>query len=216
MADLEYNQIAKIKVFGIGGAGSNAVNRMVADGVQGVEFYVANTDLQALDVSPVANKIQLGKEGLGAGGNPDNGRKAAVESEDDIRKAMEGADMVFITAGMGGGTGTGAAPMFAKVAKELGCLTVGIVTKPFSFEGKKRMVQAEQGLEQVNEYRRRNFEIQNSPQDGDLMDRIDDLERQFEYLRENPMVDDFLNAELALCRMMQEVNNLITEELEFE
>lgn len=152
MADLEYNQIAKIKVFGIGGAGSNAVNRMVADGVQGVEFYVANTDLQALDVSPVANKIQLGKEGLGAGGNPDNGRKAAVESEDDIRKAMEGADMVFITAGMGGGTGTGAAPMFAKVAKELGCLTVGIVTKPFSFEGKKRMVQAEQGLEQLKEY----------------------------------------------------------------
>ena len=119
MADLEYNQIAKIKVFGIGGAGSNAVNRMVADGVQGVEFYVANTDLQALDVSPVANKIQLGKEGLGAGGNPDNGRKAAVESEDDIRKAMEGADMVFITAGMGGGTGTGAAPMFAKVAGNL-------------------------------------------------------------------------------------------------
>ena len=152
MADLEYNQIAKIKVFGIGGAGSNAVNRMVADGVQGVEFYVANTDLQALEVSPVANKIQLGKEGLGAGGNPDNGRKAAVESEDDIRKAMEGADMVFITAGMGGGTGTGAAPMFAKVAKELGCLTVGIVTKPFSFEGKKRMVQAEQGLEQLKEY----------------------------------------------------------------
>ena len=132
MADLEYNQIAKIKVFGIGGAGSNAVNRMVADGVQGVEFYVANTDLQALDVSPVANKIQLGKEGLGAGGNPDNGRKAAVESEDDIRKAMEGADMVFITAGMGGGTGTGAAPIIAGLAKEMGILTVGVVTKPFS------------------------------------------------------------------------------------
>lgn len=152
MADLEYNQIAKIKVFGIGGAGGNAVNRMVADSVQGVEFYVANTDLQALDVSPVANKIQLGKEGLGAGGNPDNGRKAAVESEDDVRKAIEGADMVFITAGMGGGTGTGAAPMFAKIAKELGCLTVGIVTKPFSFEGKKRMIQAENGLEQLKEY----------------------------------------------------------------
>ncbi len=152
MADLEYNQIAKIKVFGIGGAGSNAVNRMVQEGVQGVEFYVANTDLQALDISPVANKIQLGKEGLGAGGNPDNGRKAAVESEDAIRQAMEGADMVFLTAGMGGGTGTGAAPLFAKVAKEMGCLTVGIVTKPFSFEGKKRMIQAEQGLEQLKEY----------------------------------------------------------------
>ena len=152
MADLTYNQVAKIKVFGIGGAGGNAVNRMVQEGVQGVEFYVANTDVQALDVSPVANKIQLGKEGLGAGGNPDNGRKAAVESEDAIRKALEGADMVFLTAGLGGGTGTGASPLFAKIAKELGCLTVGIVTKPFSFEGRKRMTQAEQGLEQLKEY----------------------------------------------------------------
>ena len=134
MADLTYNQVARIKVFGIGGAGSNAVNRMVSEGVQGVEFYVANTDLQALDVSPVANKIKLGKDGLGAGGNPDNGRKAAVESEADIRAAIEGADMVFLTAGLGGGTGTGASPLFAKIAKELGCLTVGIVTKPFTFE----------------------------------------------------------------------------------
>jgi cell division protein FtsZ len=152
MADLTYNQVAKIKVFGVGGAGSNAVNRMVTEGVQGVEFYVANTDLQALDVSPVANKIKLGKDGLGAGGNPDNGRKAAVESESDIRAAIEGADMVFLTAGLGGGTGTGASPLFAKIAKELGCLTVGIVTKPFNFEGKRRMVQAEQGLEQLKEY----------------------------------------------------------------
>lgn len=152
MADLTYNQVAKIKVFGIGGAGGNAVNRMVQEGVQGVEFYVANTDVQALDVSPVANKIQLGREGLGAGGNPDNGRKAAVESEDAIRKAVEGADMVFLTAGLGGGTGTGASPLVAKIAKELGCLTVGIVTKPFTFEGRKRMVQAEQGLEQLKEY----------------------------------------------------------------
>ena len=152
MADLSYNQVARIKVFGIGGAGSNAVNRMVQEGVQGVEFYVANTDLQALDVSPVANKIQLGNEGLGAGGNPDNGRKAAVESEEDIKHAMEGADMIFLTAGLGGGTGTGASPLFAKIAKELGCLTVGIVTKPFSFEGRRRMIQAEQGLEQLKEY----------------------------------------------------------------
>ena len=96
MAELTYNQVAKIKVFGVGGAGSNAVNRMVQEGVQGVEFYIANTDLQAMDISPVANKIQLGKEGLGAGGNPDNGRKAAVESEDAIRKSMEGADMVSL------------------------------------------------------------------------------------------------------------------------
>ena len=152
MADLTYNQVAKIKVFGIGGAGNNAVNRMVQEGVQGVDFYVANTDLQVLDVSPVTNKITLGKDGLGAGGNPENGRKAAVESEDDIRKAMEGADMVFLTAGLGGGTGTGAAPLFAKIAKEMGALTVGIVTKPFIFEGRKRMVQAETGLEQLKEY----------------------------------------------------------------
>ena len=152
MAELAYNQVAKIKVFGIGGAGSNAVNRMVDDGVQGVEFYVANTDLQALDASGVPNKIQLGKEGLGAGGNPDNGRKAAVESEAEIKQAMEGADMVFLTAGLGGGTGTGASPLFAKIAKELGCLTVGIVTKPFSFEGPRRMRQAESGLEQLKEY----------------------------------------------------------------
>lgn len=152
MAELSYNQIAKIKVFGIGGAGSNAVNRMVQEGVQGVEFYVANTDLQALDVSPVANKIRLGKDGLGAGGVPDNGRKAAVESEDEIREAIKGADMVFLTAGLGGGTGTGAAPLFAKIAKELECLTVGIVTKPFTFEGKRRLNNANQGLEQLKEY----------------------------------------------------------------
>lgn len=152
MAELSYNQIARIKVFGIGGAGSNAVNRMVQEGVQGVEFYVANTDLQALDVSPVANKIRLGNDGLGAGGNPDNGRKAAAESEDDIREALKDADMVFLTAGLGGGTGTGASPLFAKIAKEMGCLTVAIVTKPFSFEGKKRMNNAIQGLEQLKEY----------------------------------------------------------------
>lgn len=129
MADLAYNQVAKIKVFGIGGAGNNAVNRMVQEGVQGVEFFIANTDLQVLEVSPVENKIVLGKDGLGAGGNPANGRKAAEESQEDIKKAMEGADMIFLTAGLGGGTGTGAAPLFAKVAKEMGALTVGIVTK---------------------------------------------------------------------------------------
>ena len=152
MAELTYNQVAKIKVFGVGGAGGNAVNRMVQDGVKGVEFYIANTDLQAMDMSPVANKLQLGKEGLGAGGNPDNGRRAADESEEEIRQAMEGADMVFITAGMGGGTGTGASPLFAKVAKELGCLTIGVVTTPFRFEGKKRSNQANQGITNLREY----------------------------------------------------------------
>ena len=153
--DLEYNQVAKIKVFGIGGAGCNAVNRMVEEGVQGVEFYVANTDMQDLNKSPVENKIILGREttrGLGAGANPEMGRKAALENEEEIREAMQGADMVFITAGMGGGTGTGASPLFAKIAKEMGALTVGIVTKPFSFEGPRRMAQAEAGLSQLSEF----------------------------------------------------------------
>ena len=150
--DLEYNQVAKIKVFGIGGAGCNAVNRMVEEGVQGVEFYVANTDMQDLNKSPVENKIILGREttrGLGAGANPEMGRKAALENEEEIREAMQGADMVFITAGMVGGTGTGAAPVVAEIAREQGVLTVGVVTKPFGFEGQKRMRAAEAGIEQL-------------------------------------------------------------------
>ena len=153
--DLEYNQVAKIKVFGIGGAGCNAVNRMVEEGVQGVEFYIANTDMQDLNKSCVENKIILGKEttrGLGAGANPEVGRKAAMENEDEIREAMKGADMVFLTAGMGGGTGTGATPLFAKIAKEMGALTVGIVTKPFSFEGPRRAAQAEAGIAALCEF----------------------------------------------------------------
>jgi len=150
-----YQQVAKIKVFGIGGAGCNAINRMVDEGLQGVEFYVCNTDVQVLNVSMVKNKIVLGKEttkGLGAGANPEVGKKAAVETESEIREAMEGADMVFLTAGLGGGTGTGATPIFAKIAKDLGALTVGIVTKPFSFEGRKRMEQALNGLAELKEY----------------------------------------------------------------
>ena len=155
MSDLVYDQIAKIRVFGVGGAGCNAVNRMVEEKVQGVEFYVCNTDVQSLNLSNCENKIVLGKEttkGLGAGSNPEVGKKAAVESEDQIRAAIEGADMVFIAAGMGGGTGTGAAPVFAKIAKDAGCLTVGIVTKPFDFEGRKRNDQANVGLEQLKEF----------------------------------------------------------------
>ena len=151
----EYNQVARIKVFGIGGAGCNAVNRMVNDGVRGVDFYVCNTDIQTLNLSKCANKLILGKnltKGLGAGGNPEVGQKAAMESVDDIKKALNGADMVFITCGMGGGTGTGAAPIFAKLAKEANALVVGIVTKPFDFEGRKRMDQANVGIEQIKEY----------------------------------------------------------------
>ena len=148
----EFNQVANIKVFGVGGGGSNAVNRMVADGVKGVEFYICNTDVQVMKNSPCQNKIVLGREttkGLGAGGNPENGRKAAEESESEIREAIKGSDMVFITAGMGGGTGTGAAPIVAQSAKEMGILTIGVVTKPFTFEGKKRLSQAERGIESL-------------------------------------------------------------------
>lgn len=137
----KYEQVAKIKVIGVGGAGNNAVNRMIEDGVQGVEFIVVNTDAQVLSISKAKHKIVLGKEtsrGLGAGAEPEVGRKAAVESQSDLKAVLEGANMVFIAAGMGGGTGTGAAPVIAKIAKELGALTIAIVTKPFSFEGRKR------------------------------------------------------------------------------
>ena len=150
-----FNSVAKIKVIGVGGAGNNAVNRMVDEGMQGVEFYVANTDLQVLNVSPVANKIELGKEitkGLGAGANPEMGRKAAIESEAHIRESVTGADMVFVTAGLGGGTGTGASPLVAKIAQEEGALVVGIVTKPFNFEGRRRIAQAEEGLNELRQF----------------------------------------------------------------
>lgn len=146
---MSYNQLANIKVFGIGGGGSNAVNRMKREGVQGVEFYVANTDAQALKNSDVQNKIVLGS--LGAGANPEVGEKAALDHKDDIKAAIKGADMIFVTAGMGGGTGTGAAPIFAKEAKDQNILTVGVVTTPFRFEGKRRMSQALIGIEKLRE-----------------------------------------------------------------
>jgi len=143
-------QAAKIKVIGLGGGGGNAVSRMMAAQFTGVEFIVANTDLQALSASPAPVKIQLGAkltQGLGAGSNPDVGRNAAQEDPDQITRLLSGCDMVFITAGLGGGTGTGAAPVVASLAKDLGILTVAVVTKPFTFEGRKRMLQAEAGLE---------------------------------------------------------------------
>lgn len=148
--DVETSTFAKLKVIGVGGGGSNAVNRMIDAGLQGVEFLAVNTDAQALLLSNATHKIQIGEKltkGLGAGSNPDVGLKAAEESRDLIKEALAGADMVFITAGMGGGTGTGAAPVVAEVAKEVGALTVGVVTKPFSFEGKRRAAQAEKGAE---------------------------------------------------------------------
>lgn len=153
--DANFEQVARIKVIGVGGAGCNAVNRMVDEGMKGVEFYVANTDLQVLNCSPVVNRIELGREvtkGLGAGANPEMGRKAAVESENEIREAVKDADMVFVTAGLGGGTGTGASPLVAKIAQEEGALVVGIVTKPFTFEGRRRSNQAMSGLEELKSY----------------------------------------------------------------
>ena len=152
VSENEYS--AKIKVIGIGGGGTNAVNSMVKENLRGVDFVVANTDIQSLDSSPCQEKIQIGVEltrGLGAGSNPEIGKKAAEESQENVRDIVEGADMVFITAGMGGGTGTGAAPIIAKAAKDSGALTVGVVTKPFVFEGKKRAVQAEEGIAQLKD-----------------------------------------------------------------
>ena len=149
-----YQNQANIKVVGVGGGGGNAVNRMIASGLSGVEFWAMNTDAQVLEMSAAPKKIQLGAKltaGLGAGGDPTVGEKAAEESREDLLVALDGSDMVFVTAGMGGGTGTGAAPVVAKIAKELGALTIGVVTKPFGFEGKKRMSQAIAGLEKLKE-----------------------------------------------------------------
>src|SRR5437879_4984973 len=145
---------AKIKVIGVGGGGGNAVNRMIDAGMEGIEFVVANTDLQALRMSHAPVKIQLGVKltnGLGAGANPEVGRKAALEDSDKIIEALEVADMVFVTTGLGGGTGTGAAPIIASLASEMGALTVAVVTKPFAFEGKRRMSQAERGINELME-----------------------------------------------------------------
>lgn len=149
---LEIDQLAKIRVIGVGGGGNNAVNRMIESGVKGVEFVVANTDLQVLNSSKADVKIQLGSTGLGAGANPDVGRQAAEDSKEEITNVLKGSDMVFVTCGMGGGTGTGAAPVIAEIAQNLGALTVGIVTKPFSWEGKPRSRHAEEGLEKLKDH----------------------------------------------------------------
>ena len=194
----EYNQVARIKVFGVGGAGCNAVNRMVNDGVKGVEFYVCNTDLQSLNQSKCGNKIVLGKnttKGLGAGGNPENGSKAAIESEEEIRKAMAGADMVFIACGEGGGTGTGASPIFAKVAKEVGALTVGVVTTPFEFEGRRRNDQAKVGLEQLKQYIDSIIVVSNN--------------KLLQIIGKIPMQDAFKEADNILRQGVQTITDLI-------
>jgi cell division protein FtsZ len=199
MHDLERNQIAVIKVIGVGGGGCNAVNRMIEAGVGGVEFIVANTDLQVLNVSNADVKLQLGKtisQGLGAGGDPNVGREAALESKKDIEDALAGADMVFVTCGLGGGTGTGAAPIVAEIAQEQGALTVAIVTKPFKFEGRKRMEQAEVGLEELKKHVDTIIVIPNDR----LRDMID---------RTTPLVDAFKEVDKVLLRGVQSISDLI-------
>src|SRR5512143_3134241 len=153
--DDEISGNASMKVVGVGGAGGNALNCMVEAGLKAVDFIAVNTDAQALQLNSANKRVQIGREvtrGLGAGANPDVGKRAVEENRDDIRQALQGADMVFVTAGLGGGTGTGAAPTVAQIAKESGALTVGIVTKPFVFEGKKRLGHAERGIAELKEH----------------------------------------------------------------
>lgn len=193
-----YEQVASIKVIGIGGAGNNAVNRMIEAGVQGVEFIVANTDAQIISVSKSKNKIVLGKEtskGLGAGANPDVGRQAAIESAEEIKDALKGADMVFVAAGMGGGTGTGAAPIIAKLAREQDALTVGIITTPFSFEGRARNSYAIQGTEELRKHVDSLIIISN--------------DRLLEVIGGVPLKDSFKEADNILRQGVQTITDLI-------
>ena len=199
MFGLEMDQIAKIKVIGIGGGGGNAVNRMIESGVKGVEFIVANTDLQVLNCSKAPNKIQIGQSltgGRGAGAKPEIGREAALESKKEIEEALRGADMVFITCGMGGGTGTGAAPVIAQIAQELGALTVGIVTKPFSFEGKRRMEQALVGIEEL----KKNVDTLIVIPNDKLREIID---------KSTPLLESFKEVDNVLRRGVQSISDLI-------
>ena len=149
---MENNNFASIKVIGVGGAGTNAVNRMIDSGLQGVDFIAVNTDKQALSLSKAPTKVQIGDKltkGLGAGANPEVGKHAAEESREEISNIVKGADLVFVTCGMGGGTGTGAAPVIAELARDMGILTIGVVSKPFLFEGRQRMKNAESGIERL-------------------------------------------------------------------
>ena len=199
MFELELDQLAKIKVIGVGGGGCNAVNRMIESGVKGVDFIVANTDFQILKTSLAPTKIQIGTEltnGLGAGANPNIGKEAALESKNEIEQALEGADMVFVTCGMGGGTGTGASPIIASIAQEMGALTVGIVTKPFSFEGKKRMEQAVAGLDELKKHVDTLIVIPNDK----LRDLID---------KTTPLLDSFKEVDNVLRRGVQSISDLI-------
>lgn len=191
---------ARIKVIGVGGGGSNAVNRMIEAGIKGVEFIVANTDLQALNNSNAPIKIQLGSKltrGLGAGADPNTGREAALEDHEKIMDVLEGSDMVFVTTGLGGGTGTGAAPVIASLAIELGALTVAVVTKPFTVEGKKRMTQAERGLAELRGCVDTIITIPNS--------RLKEVEEKIS------IMEAFRRADDVLLQAVQSISELITE-----
>ena len=199
MFGLEMDQVAKIKVIGVGGGGNNAVNRMIESGVKGVEFIVANTDLQVLNVSKAPTKIQIGENltgGRGAGAKPEIGREAALESKKELEEALSGADMVFVTCGLGGGTCTGAAPVIANIAQELGALTVGIVTKPFSFEGKKRMEQAIAGLSEL----KKNVDTLIVIPNDKLREIID---------KSTPLLESFKEVDNVLRRGVQSISDLI-------
>ena len=194
-----FDNLAKIKVIGVGGGGNNAVNRMISAEVRGVEFIAVNCDAQALMLSKAETKIQIGEKltkGLGAGANPEVGEKAAEESREQITEALKGADMVFVTAGMGGGTGTGAAHVVAECAREIGALTVGVVTKPFSFEGRRRMNQAEAGIKNLKEKVDTLITIPNDR----LLQVID---------RRTSMLDAFRIADDVLRQGVQGISNLI-------
>jgi cell division protein FtsZ len=195
----EEREAAKIKVIGLGGGGSNAINRMMAARFSGVEFIVANTDLQALRASSAPVKIQLGARltgGLGAGSDPEVGKNAALEDREQIKKVLEGADMVFVTAGMGGGTGTGSAPVVAAIARELGILTVAVVTKPFTFEGRKRALQAEAGIGELRQVVDTLITIPNQR----LLAVVD---------RGTPLVEAFKVADSVLLQAVQGISDLI-------
>ena len=197
--DMNMDQLATIKVIGVGGGGSNAVNRMIEHGVQGVEFICVNTDAQALNLSKAPVKMQIGTKltrGLGAGANPDIGKKAAEESREQIEEALAGADMVFVTAGMGGGTGTGAAPVVAEIAKDLGALTVGVVTRPFTFEGRKRSTQAVGGISVLKEKVDTLIVIPNDR----LLEIVD---------KNTPMLEAFREADNVLRQGVQGISDLI-------
>lgn len=197
--EMDMDQLAKIKVIGVGGGGSNAVNRMIEAGLQGVDFIAVNTDAQALKLSKAETKLQLGAKltrGLGAGANPEIGKRAAEESKEQIEEALQGADMVFITAGMGGGTGTGAAPVIAEIAKQLGALTVGVVTRPFSFEGRRRATHAEAGIQALKEKVDTLIVIPNDR----LLEIVD---------KNTPMLEAFREADNVLRQGVQGISDLI-------